>query len=677
MSKRGNDNQLTKDEYDRDQDDDSTAVMGTFKQASSDEMSRRVIKAPRARKLGGATEGGPKPFAGFSGFSAPATTTGGISFGTTPSTTTSSSSVPSAPTFSFGVPPASSAPTSQSASTFGGLSFGSTLATSSATSQAAAPTFSFGVTPKPSEPSASVASSTAPTFPFGGSGTSFGGFGKSATTATSSPFSTSFAPKEITSIKATPSSPTISFGPKETMVKSDTPSTSTFSFGTPLKDAAIKPAPMAFSFGSSSSSSTSFSSNPFAATPKETVPAKKAAKDTEEEDENNLIEELTRDLNNDLTDLNNKFSEKVLKELKKNSHVNLATLFSQYTSHRRKVKDHYLDLIQSAEADSVENDESENEAIVAAKSQPQLSGSMPKISFGIPSSNASTTKEGESKPTFSGFSFGGNSSSTSSTMTTAAAPAFGGFGKTGTTAFSFGAPVAASGVKSPSEVSIPVSSGGFVFSVPTPSKESSSSLFSTPASSSATMSTPASAPFSTPFTFNPKPFSFNPPAVTALGSPSAAVTPAPFAGFSVPASLPGTQKGALAGGDNEKVPDDTKSELVDSREGEEGEETVYEVRAKLYGFQDGEHKDLGVGQFRINENTESKKRRMIMRTSGTGMLTLNSWVIQGMGAKREKNTVTVFGIEDGKPKRFLLRVKEEQSALDIVKELEKAQQKKD
>ena len=49
------------------------------------------------------------------------------------------------------------------------------------------------------------------------------------------------------------------------------------------------------------------------------------------------------------------------------------------------------------------------------------------------------------------------------------------------------------------------------------------------------------------------------------------------------------------------------------------------------------------------------------------------WVIQGMGPKREKNSVTIFGIEDGKPKRFLLRAKEEQAALDVVKELEKAQ----
>lgn len=161
------------------------------------------------------------------------------------------------------------------------------------------------------------------------------------------------------------------------------------------------------------------------------------------------------------------------------------------------------------------------------------------------------------------------------------------------------------------------------------------------------------------------------------------------------------------------MPDDTKSQLVDSRAGEEGEETVFEIKAKLYAVVDGENKDLGVGQFRVNENTESKKRRMIMRTGGTGQLILNSmflcfvisscysctvmhincsgrqltvllfifgsllidWVIQGMGPKRTKNFVTIFAIEDGKPKKFLLKVKEESSAEDVVRELEAGQGK--
>lgn len=54
---------------------------------------------------------------------------------------------------------------------------------------------------------------------------------------------------------------------------------------------------------------------------------------------------------------------------------------------------------------------------------------------------------------------------------------------------------------------------------------------------------------------------------------------------------------------------------------------------------------------------------------------LIDWVIQGMGPKRTKNFVTIFAVEDGKPKKFLLKVKEESSAEDVVRELEAGQGK--
>ncbi|KAG0291337.1 hypothetical protein BGZ96_005275 [Linnemannia gamsii] len=200
----------------------------------------------------------------------------------------------------------------------------------------------------------------------------------------------------------------------------------------------------------------------------------------------------------------------------------------------------------------------------------------------------------------------------------------------------------------------------------------------------------SSATTNKPFSFQPKPFSIGrsgslssgssfglPPS----GSPSA--TPKPFV-FQTPSNSPwaagittstanATSSSSNHGGsqgDQERVADDTKSELVDSRKGEEDERTVYEVRAKLYGVENNELKDLGVGQFRVNEHTVSKKRRMIMRTGGTGLITLNSWIIQGMLPQRNKNMLTIFAIEQGKPKRFMLRVKEEQTAHELLQALE-------
>lgn len=41
MSKRGTENQITKDDYDRDEDEDSSQEMGTFKKASNEELARR------------------------------------------------------------------------------------------------------------------------------------------------------------------------------------------------------------------------------------------------------------------------------------------------------------------------------------------------------------------------------------------------------------------------------------------------------------------------------------------------------------------------------------------------------------------------------------------------------------------------------------------------------------
>jgi hypothetical protein len=41
MSKRGTENQITKDDYDRDEEEESSQEMGTFKKASNEELARR------------------------------------------------------------------------------------------------------------------------------------------------------------------------------------------------------------------------------------------------------------------------------------------------------------------------------------------------------------------------------------------------------------------------------------------------------------------------------------------------------------------------------------------------------------------------------------------------------------------------------------------------------------
>ncbi|KAG0266916.1 hypothetical protein BG011_000055 [Mortierella polycephala] len=588
MAKRSTDSQLTKDDYDQrgHDDDNDDSVMGSFKQASSEELSKRVIKAPRSRKLAGASnddaQSKPSPFAAMASFSTPVT---------------SQPATGSSGLFSFGVTPNKPSP--------------STFATTS----------SFSTT------------TAAPMFGGFGGETGFGkapsSFAKSASKADDA------ASDKETKDKDGGPGPQV---PAAKPLAATSPSVSggTFLFnGTSTE----KVAP-----DSISSARAVIGSN---------VPTDRAQYERT------------------IQALNRTFMEKIEKEFGSNPIVNLAQIFSQYTTKRQAIK---LKFSKPQPSES-SNDEKESPSgsttesatgSMAKVSQPDpisaaATSGEPKLSFGVPLSAI-----GENEPpkkSFSGFNFGVPATITTQLSTKTpdsndnSKSIFGGFGSSTTNTNT-----------APSK---PAGTSGWNFGVPSTNSLTATSTSSISADISATKaaSTTSAAPFSFSGT---KPFQFTPPATQS----STAITPKPFAGFQLPAATPASSADSQTE-DSEKMPDDTKSQLLESHVGEEGETTVFEVRAKLFAFEDGQHKDLGVGQFRVNENTETKKRRMIMRTGGTGMITLNSWVIQGMGPMRDKKTVTVFGIKDGKPKRYLLRVKEEQSAIDLVKELEAGQLNKE
>ncbi|KAG0377741.1 hypothetical protein BGX24_005544 [Mortierella sp. AD032] len=339
--------------------------------------------------------------------------------------------------------------------------------------------------------------------------------------------------------------------------------------------------------------------------------------------------------------LNRTFVKKIEKELVNNPIVNLAQIFGQYTDKRQSIKRKYRNSndTKSNTSSSANGslsttgtsgaatkslfETSSFSSITSTTSAASGADAGPKLSFGLPLS--AIGENPTPKPAFGGFNFGVSPTTTTTSMT------------------------AGNDTKPTVSAFTTTTTSPFAFSVPKPAT-----------STADTTST------SSPFSFSaPKPFGFGAPATS--GAPAAGGFQ-----FSVPPVHSSEKK---EDGDSEKMPDDTKSQLVDSRAGEEGEETVYEVKAKLYAVVDGENKDLGVGQFRVNENTENKKRRMIMRTGGTGQLILNNWVIQGMSPQRTKNFVTIIVVEDGKPRKFLLKVKEESTAEEVVKELEAGQGK--
>ncbi|KAF9301068.1 hypothetical protein BGZ74_007186 [Mortierella antarctica] len=131
--------------------------------------------------------------------------------------------------------------------------------------------------------------------------------------------------------------------------------------------------------------------------------------------------------------------------------------------------------------------------------------------------------------------------------------------------------------------------------------------------------------------------------------------------------------------------------IKDEDDEEEGEQTVFEMRAKLFVLDKDEYRDQGIGQFRVREDMQSRKRRMMMRTDSTGLVSLNSWIIhprssspptttqdgvvveaqqqQQLVPRQDKKSVIFFAMEENRPKQFLLRVKTEQDAAELLKAL--------
>ncbi|KAF9427647.1 hypothetical protein BGZ94_004481 [Podila epigama] len=681
MSKRGTTEHLRKEDYDNDRDDDGPdngGGLGEFNRASSSEMAKRVIKAPRSRKLQGEElPKAPSPFAGAFNFTSnsttPTTTFGGFG-GEKASTTTSSDSAASSTT-SFG---------GSSSITFGG--FG----------QKAAPSFGgFGEKPASTQlsfgekPALSFSGfgekpvSTQPSFGDKGATPSFTGFGeKAASTQPSFGGSSTFSCSGFGAKAAEGSaSKEVEKSDKQAQGSQDeaeepqgsfksTTTTSAFTFNNPT----FNSTPFNAQSGSTIGSGKNDPSASFGKEPKEVTTTTTTTTTTtlSKDGTTKSASSVTPKGNNKLTvksqlsELNEVFIKKITEAYDKESAINLSQIFQQYIDNRMAIK-------------SVLSESSEND--LPFPSSPKLSSSTTKeeaakpastgmFNFGVPfpapaTSSAPATSTSNTgtfgKPATGGFGgFGGFGSSSSgsfgsgvtSTKETSGAP------KPAVSAWNFG--VTATEATSSSTTSSAATSTSSPFSfTPTP--------FKLPSTSSAT-------PTSAPFSFAPaKPFSFSVPSSSPAVAPTTSSVPA-FAGFKIPAAPAETSK--EDDNESDKMPDDTKSELQETREGEEDEKTVIDLRSKLYSIVNNEHKDLGVGQFRVNENTTTGKRRMIMRTAGTGMITLNSWVIQGLPPKRDKKTVTVFAFEEGKPKKFLVRVKEESDAINLVQELEAAQETK-
>lgn len=113
--------------------------------------------------------------------------------------------------------------------------------------------------------------------------------------------------------------------------------------------------------------------------------------------------------------------------------------------------------------------------------------------------------------------------------------------------------------------------------------------------------------------------------------------------------------------------------------GEETEETIHEIRAKL--FVKGSESETavqwqtaGVGVLRLNRDTTTGKTRLLLRSDGIGRVLLNASIYKDMPVKRPSGNVLllVCGDAEGQLKPHQVRVKTKENADALLSALEKA-----
>ena len=255
------------------------------------------------------------------------------------------------------------------------------------------------------------------------------------------------------------------------------------------------------------------------------------------------------------------------------------------------------------------------------------------FTFGQPA--AATTTENTQKPfSFSTssnnslptFSFG-QPASTSSTAATSATPSFS-FGQTNTTSaapsFSFG---------------------------PTTSTTNATSAKPSFSFGQASTSAPT--------------FSFGPTASTTT-------TTAPSFSFG-PTTSTTTNPDDASDDDDEAPPtlpeEPVNPELVQKGQGEEDEVTQWQARSKLFRFEGGGWRDVGIGLAKINQSQQDQgKRRLLIRAEGTGKVLLNVDV-RGVVCNKPERPTELILITSHDAAKYLLRCKETLAPLaEILKQ---------
>lgn len=171
----------------------------------------------------------------------------------------------------------------------------------------------------------------------------------------------------------------------------------------------------------------------------------------------------------------------------------------------------------------------------------------------------------------------------------------------------------------------------------------------------------------------------------AAPSKPAATTSAPSAGFSfsAPASAPATPAESPAGSEAAETADDgsavdpgtpQSSGLLGEGEGEESEQTLLEVRAKIWRFdiESKSWKDLGICVAKIKHDSTTNKHRLLARNEANGKVAVNFMAYNGLKSTLDKTVNSFLGFDGKEPTQYRAKVKTEDTAKEFKDMLEQA-----
>ncbi|KAI0645952.1 hypothetical protein C8Q79DRAFT_927042 [Trametes meyenii] len=142
-------------------------------------------------------------------------------------------------------------------------------------------------------------------------------------------------------------------------------------------------------------------------------------------------------------------------------------------------------------------------------------------------------------------------------------------------------------------------------------------------------------------------------------------------------SSEGTTPAPAEGGDAapQRLPASSSAHDAEG-EGEEDEVTTHEIRSKVYKLaKDKEGKsqwsDLGVGVLRLKKHKETESRRMLLRNSSTGKITINFILHSGMNTAVSDKVVSFMGHDNGQSTPYRIRTKTADQANQLKEVLDR------